>query len=146
MDACEHSTRPLLRRKRLSVELGLLLCNAVDRPHAPNQRFAIDRYCLTSRKKFLKRFDGASVVGVTEYRRENDVVGDVKVCVAGRQTIQISSAGARTANDTRHRESNDLETLSGRVSHRPETREIVLQYLVVCVLWIVFESTDDHVG
>src|SRR4029079_4518934 len=106
MDACEHSTRRLLRRRRslATDERGwLLLRDEVDRSHAPNQRFAIDRHNLSSRKKFLQCFDSALVVGVTEYRRQNDLVGNVKVCVAGRQAIEIASAGARAANNTRHR-------------------------------------------
>ena len=80
----------------------LLLRDAMDRAHAPDQWFAIDRYHSTTREELLQGFHRASVIRVTEHGSEHDVVGDVKVCVAGGQTFEVASVGARTANDAWH--------------------------------------------
>ena len=95
----------------------LLLCNTVNCSHAPDERFAVDRDHLASGKDFLKRFDHGSVVGVTEHGRQYDLVGDVKVCIAGRQAIEVASAGACATDNAGHRESNNLERFSFCVSH-----------------------------
>ena|ERR671927_549334 len=105
----------------------LLLGDAVDGAHAPDKWFAIDRHYLTSREESLKRVDSTLIVCVTKHRREHDVVGDVKVCIACRQTFEIAGRGAAAADNSRHRQRYDLERLSIRVSHRSEALQIVLQ-------------------
>ena len=75
----------------------------MDRAHAPDEWFAVDRNYSARREKLLECFDGARVIRVTEDGSENDAVGDVKVCVAGRQAFEIASAGACAADHARHR-------------------------------------------
>ena len=81
----------------------LLLRDAMDRAHAPDQWFAIDRYHSTTGEELLQGFHRASVIRVTEHGSEHDVVGDVEVGVARRQAVGVSGAGAHAANDTGHR-------------------------------------------
>src|SRR5829696_5853315 len=84
------------------VNRWLLLRDAMDRSHSPNQRLAVDRNHSTSTKKVLENLHRASVIRVTEHGKKHHVVCDVEVCVTGRQAIEVSSAGARAADDTRH--------------------------------------------
>ena len=82
---------------------GLLLCDAVDGAHAPDEGFAVDWDDSACGEKLLECFHGARVIRMAEDWSENDAVGDVKVCVTGRQAIEIASAGALTTDNTRHR-------------------------------------------
>src|SRR5215212_10727478 len=107
-----------LRRSAFtSGNLRLLLCDAMDRSHSPNQRLAIDRYHSAIAEELLQGFDRPSVIRVTEHGKKHDVVCDVEVCVTGRQAIKVSSAGARAADDTGHRQGDDLKGTAVSTGH-----------------------------
>lgn len=59
-------------RKSASIrgDPRLLLRDAVDRAHAPDQWLTVDRHYPTSRKESLKRIDGTLIISVTKHRRE----------------------------------------------------------------------------
>ena len=135
----------MTRIKDADLHLWLLLGDAVDRSHAPDQWFAVDWDDSASREKLLECFHSAGVIRVAEHGRKNDAVGDVKVCITCRQAFKIAGAGARSANHARHRQRDDLEGISACIGHRSESREIVLQDFVVCVGGIFFDRADDHV-
>src|SRR5215208_7357752 len=123
----------------------LLLRDAVDGSHAPDQRLAVDRNHSTSAKKVLENLHGASVIRVTEHREKHDVVCDVEVSVTGRQAIEVSSAGARAADDTGHRQGDDLKGTAVSTRHRSQPCQILLQDFIVGILRIVFQGAHDHV-
>jgi hypothetical protein len=63
------------------LDLWLLLGDAVDCAHAPDEGFAVDWNDAARGKEFLQGVDGAFVIGVIKHGGQNDVVGDVEVCV-----------------------------------------------------------------
>ena len=85
------------------VYLWLLLRDAMDCSHAPDEWLAVDWYDSACGEKLLQCFHGAGVIRVAEDGGKNDAVGDVKVCVTGREAFEIAGAGTRAANYTRHR-------------------------------------------
>ena len=85
-----------------NLNLWLLLGDAVDCAHAPDEGFAVDGDYSARGEKLLECFHGASVISVAEYGSENDAVGDVKVGVACRETFEIAGAGACAANHAGH--------------------------------------------
>ena len=90
----------------MNADLGrirLLLGDAVDGSHAPDERFAVDRDHTTSGEQAFEDLYGAVVIRVAEYGGEDDVVRDVKVCVTRGQAFEVASAGTRAADNTRHR-------------------------------------------
>ena len=117
----------------------------MDRAHAPDEWLTIDRNYTAVRKQTLESFDRSTVIGVTEDREKYDAVGNVKVCVAGRQSIEISSTGACSTDSAGHRQRYDFERTPVRVGHGPEPREIVLQYFIVGVGRIIFAGAHDNV-
>src|ERR1051325_8656918 len=92
----------LHRSAFISGNLRLLLSDAMDRSHAPDQRFAIDRYHSATGEDLLEGLDRASIIIMPEHGKKHDVVSDVEVCVTGRQPIELASAGGRTADNTGH--------------------------------------------
>ena len=95
----------------------LLLCDAVDRSHAPDEWLTIDRNYSTRREEFLKYLNGVRIVRMTKDRRKHDTVGDVEVRITGRQAFEISGAGTLATNDARHRQCNNLERFSRSIGH-----------------------------
>src|SRR2546429_3193788 len=87
--------------------LGLLLGDAMNRAHAPDQRLTIDCDDATVRENLLQSLQRARVVRVAEDWGQDDIVCDVEVRIAGRQTIKIASAGARAGYDSGHRQSDN---------------------------------------
>ena len=81
----------------------LLLCDAVDRAHAPDEWLAVDRNYAAVWKQTLESFHCASIIRVTEDWKKYDAVGNVKVCVAGRQSIEVSRARAASTDSAGHR-------------------------------------------
>ena len=89
----------------MNADLGrirLLLGDAVDGSHAPDEWLAIDRDYTAVRKNLLHSFKCAAVVAMAEHGKKNDVVCDVEVCVTGGQTIQYSRGGACAADGAGH--------------------------------------------
>ena len=84
------------------ADLWLLLRDAVDGAHAPDEWFAVDRHYLTSGKESLKRVHCTFVICVTKDRSEHDAIRNVEVCIAGRQTFEIATAGAAPADRSGH--------------------------------------------
>ena len=82
--------------------IWLLLCYAMDGSHAPDQWLAVDGNYSAILKELLQGLDRADVIRVTKHGKKHDVVGDVEICVTGRQSIEFSSAGARAADNTWH--------------------------------------------
>ncbi len=93
----------LRRSAFICVHPRLLLRDAVDRAHAPDEWLTVDGCYLASREESLQGVDSTLVVCMTKHRGEHDVVGDVEVCVAGRQTFEIAGCGAASANNSGHR-------------------------------------------
>ena len=83
--------------------MWLLLCDAMDCAHAPDERFTIDRDNAAPGEDALQCFQRAGVVGVAEHWKKNDTVRDVEVCVTSGQTIQYSRGSACTTNNAGHR-------------------------------------------
>src|SRR6185295_17801818 len=90
----------------------LLLGDAVDRAHAPDEGFAVDWDDSARGEKLLEGFHGAGVIRMSEHRSEHNAVGDVKVCVTGRQAFEIAGAGACAAYHAGHWQSDDLKRVS----------------------------------
>ena len=53
------------------IYLWLLLCQAMDRTHAPDERLAIDRNHAAVAKHALQSFDCAAVVGVAKHGQQH---------------------------------------------------------------------------
>lgn len=83
--------------------LWLLLRDAVDRAHAPDKWFAIDRYYLSRGEESLQRVDCTFVIGVTKDRSQHDIVRDIEVCITRRQTFEIARARAASTDSSGHR-------------------------------------------
>jgi len=81
----------------------LLLRDAVDRAHAPDEWLAVDRHYLSGWEESLKRVDCTFVVCVAKDGSEHDAVGDIEVCVARRQTFEVAGSGAAAADRSGHR-------------------------------------------
>ena len=58
--------------------------------------------------------------------KQNDVVGDVEVCVTRGESIEIACVGAFAADDTGHRKRDDLKATIIGVGHLFESFEIVV--------------------
>src|SRR6266511_2605119 len=89
--------------------LWLLLRHAMNRAHAPDERLAVDWDDLPIGKDFLQSFQRARVVGVAEDRGQHHAIGDVEICVTGRQPIKVTNAGACAGYDSGHRQRNNLK-------------------------------------
>ena len=61
----------------------------MDRAHAPDKWFAVDRDYFSSGEKVLQCVDSSLIVGVTKDRCQDDVIGDVEICVARRQALTL---------------------------------------------------------
>ena len=93
-----------LRRSALiSGDQRLLLRDAVDRAHSPDEWLTVNRHYLTSSEESLKCVDSTLIICVAKHGREHDVVSDVEVCVTGGQTFEIARCGAAAADNSRHR-------------------------------------------
>ena len=73
-----------------SIRLRLLLGDAVDRAHAPNEWFAVDRDHASIGKHALKCFNRARIIRVPKHGSEHDVVGDVEIGVTRRKPIDCA--------------------------------------------------------
>ncbi len=67
----------------LSFRQRLLLAEAVDRAHAPDERFGVDGDNAAVGEKLLQNLERAGVVRVAEDGDEDDAVGDQEVGVTG---------------------------------------------------------------
>ena len=68
----------------------MLLCDAVNGAHTPDEWFAVDWDHAASGEEALEGFGGARVVRVTKDGKQHHAVGDIKVCVAGGQALEVS--------------------------------------------------------
>ena len=64
--------------------MWLLLRDAVNGAHAPDEWFAVDRDYTAVGEELLQRFGSARVIRMTKDGQQHDAVGDIKVCVARR--------------------------------------------------------------
>src|SRR5262249_11995554 len=74
---------------RLSGGRGQLLGHAVDGAKAQDQIAAVDADDFAVRQKFRQGVERDPVVGIVEYRHEDNSVGDVEISVAGRQALAV---------------------------------------------------------
>ena len=76
------------------LRLRLLLSDAVDGSHAPNQRFAVDTHHSPIREDALQYIKCALIVFVIENRGEHHIICDVEVGVGSGKPIKVSRIGA----------------------------------------------------
>src|ERR1051325_7112545 len=81
---CDRGSKETNQSALIRGNPRLLLCDAVNRAHAPHQRLAINWDHAARRKTFLQSLNRALIGGVTEHWCKHDAVGDIKVRVAGR--------------------------------------------------------------
>ena len=94
----------------------------------------------------MKCLNSARVICMAEHRSKHDTVGDVKVCVAGRQAFEIASG---STSHHRQYQASVRVTISKDfpVASVIDLRslQIVLKYFVIRVSRIFFHCTDNHI-
>src|SRR5919106_2498936 len=113
----------------------LLLGHAVNRPQASDDFVAAQPDDLAIREQVLQDAQGFGVVGIIEYRNQHDLVGDVEIRIARRQTRAFAINGART------RQSYDGQLFTVLILSVLETLVVFLQITVIVVLWVRFDDT-----
>jgi hypothetical protein len=67
----------------------------VQRPKTPDQLRAVDPDHLTIGKNSSEEIERNSVVRIVKGGHQDQLVGDIKICVAGRQPPAIKNQGKR---------------------------------------------------
>src|SRR5262245_53135622 len=89
----------------------LLLRDAMNGAQAPDQIDTINPDDLSRRKKLLQNQKRALVVRALVGGDEHDAIGDVKVCVARRETVAV------VCNRAWHRQGHNAQWLAVLVGH-----------------------------
>src|SRR5260370_1879747 len=105
----------------------LLLRHAMNGAQPPDEVAAVDAGDFAAWKEIGKSVERHAVVGIVEGRNQNQIVGDVKIGVAGGQPPALEDDGAGK------RQGNDPELTSLKIGCGAQAVEIVLERLVVWV-------------
>ena len=102
-----------------------MLGHAVDGAKTPDEVAAVDANDFTLGKQAGKNVERDTVIGIIEGGNEDEIVGDIKVGVAGGQTL--------SAKDDRagKRQLNDLKPASVKISGGAEAAKIFLKRCIV---------------
>src|SRR5262249_9168235 len=118
----------------------LLLGHAVDGAKAPDEVAAVDADNFTIRKEAGDDVERDAIVGIVESGNENEIVGDVKVSVAGGQALSAKDDGAGKWK------LNDLELAAVSISGGAEAAQVFLQRLMVRVRAVGFDGGEHGSG
>ena len=118
----------------------LLLRHAMQRAQAQDKVCACDSHHLACRKQVGQFVQGHTIVGIVESRHQHNLVRDVEVCVARRQTLPVE------INRFGHWECFYPERSAVLITHLFQQREILLKRLIVRFRRILFGCDHNRIG
>src|SRR5882762_2403444 len=118
----------------------LLLRHAVHRAQPPYQVAGINGDHPPGREEFSQSVQRDAVIRIIEYGYEYDAVGDVEICVAGREPSPFKH------NRPGHRQLDNVEGLAVLIMRGFESAEIVAERLVVHIFRIGLNHSHYRVG
>jgi len=116
----------------------LLLCHAVLRAEPPDEVDCINADDLTIRKKLGENSQGNSIVRIVKCGDKDQSVGDVEVCIAGRESLVPEDYGSR------QRQFNDRELFSLKGTSGLQAFEVLGKRLVVGVRCVRFDRRENR--
>jgi len=135
---CAQDDRAGAMNERVTLCGGLLLGEAVEGAEAPDEVGAIDADDASVGEEVLQGVERGFVGGwIAIGWQENDVIGDIEIGVAGRETL------AAVFDDARHGQLDDAEGSAVLIAHGFQAHEVFLEGRVVDVVGIVLESSHD---
>lgn len=112
----------------------------MDGAEAADEGAAFDGDDFAVGKKFLHGVEGDFVVCAGVDGKKNDVIGDVKIRVAG------GGAPVKTFKAIRHGQFHNVERVAVLIRHAFEGFEVGLERLVIRVFFIGFDDGDNGGG
>ena len=94
---------------------------------------------LAIRKQIAQYIQRDSVIGIVEGRHQNQAIGDIKIGVAGGQSLSAEDHGAGK------RQFNDLQLASLQICGGAQTPQVFLQRLVVGVVLVGFDHGEHGI-
>jgi hypothetical protein len=118
----------------------LLLGHAMDGAEAPDEVAAVNANDFTRGKKPGDGVEGHAVIGIVEGRNQDQIVGDIKIGVAGGEALSAKDhrAGKRQVNDP--------QLAAMEVSGSAQAAQVFLERLVVGVGAAGFHHGEHRVG
>ncbi len=117
-------------------------------PKAEHQVGARNSNNPSGRKKFLKHSKCLLVVRMVVGRDKDNGIGNIEISITSRQSLARLLDGLFDGlfDGIRHGQRKDVERLTCLIRHMLQPFEIILEWLIIYISWVVFDGTDDCGG